>query len=177
MNYFLIPKISRNLLDNSVISYFLEKGNNWKPCNWSIIPYILSEEDKTLIKPILNKLPVMPIGIALLTTPANSITATHQDHLPNPPTFDNVTKSTGRITAINIALKNYKNSWVEFYDVEEKNYNDKVFYHDDTAVCLRVDLLHRVNNFNNDENRVVLTFSYAYEHTTLFNILKTSELL
>lgn len=170
MNYFNISDISVSLLESSTINYLLNKGSTWGTCNWTIIPTILNDADKALLKPIVDKLLIKPLNIALLTTPANSCTAVHRDHLPDPPSFDNKTVSTGRITAINVPLKVYNNSWVEFFKEDTKTFDQPIFYTDTSAICLKVELPHRVNNSLNTEHRVVLTFSYLETFETIFNL-------
>jgi hypothetical protein len=173
MKYFLLPNIIKSLLSIKVVNYLIDVGNTIEKSNWSIRPLKFDKHHEHLVKPIVDLLPKPPVSMALLMTPALSVSGTHLDNLPNPPSPDGIQKITGRITAINLSLQSHCSSHFEY--VDEMNFvTDQLEFNH--ATCVRVDIPHRVNNLHNPQNRITLSFSYLDTISELYSAYqKTNE--
>ena len=157
MRYFSIPSISKSLLAFNSLQKLLDIGNSLPACQWSIRPYKFTDSDWSIITPILDQIPLKPHSIALLVTTKFSKSSIHCDHIPNPPSYNGLAQSTGRITAINIDLQDDSDGCFEYIGDNNQILDKLQFSH---AKCLRVDLPHRSNNSLSSKNRIILSFSY-----------------
>lgn len=166
MKYFSLPNISKDLLDSSIIDYLITIGNSLEASNWTIRPFKFDIYHQNLVKPILNKLPMMPVSMAILMTPAFAASAIHVDNfVPDLNLNGIIHKCTGRISAINVALENCE-SCFEYIDKSNTVIDQLTF---DIAKCIRVDIPHRSNNLSSSKNRVILSFSYLNSIDQLYD--------
>lgn len=163
MKYFSLPNISKNLLDSSITNYLITIGNSLEASNWTIRPFKFDSYHQSLVKPILNQLPLMPVSMAILMTPAFAASAVHVDNFA--PDLNGIHKCTGRISAINVALENCESCFE--YIGESNTVLDQITF--DITKCLRVDIPHRSNNLSSSKNRVTLSFSYLNSIDELYD--------
>lgn len=119
--------------------------------SWTIIPYLMTQEDKDKLSYIFDAVPLEPSYAAIITVPKNSVCSTHVDDKAD------ARGVRQRITAINIPVAVHETSVFEYME------NEKVLETIDlqTPKCWRVDIPHRVDNSKSPHNRIVLSLSYV----------------
>lgn len=159
MNYFNIPFLNKDMLDNKTLDYLTNLGNNIVDPPWTIRPFKFDDDHLLMINPILEFLPVEPMYVALIMTPANSICKTHIDNIG------------GRITAINIPLQidNDKSFFEYMPDIDTDVVLERITL--DYTKCWAVNIPHRVDNSRYSKNRVVLSLSFKETVQEMYNLL------
>lgn len=164
MIFFNIPFLNKNLLDKNTLNYLTNIGDNIVDPPWTIRPFKFDNDHLLMIKPITNRLPVQPMYVALIMTPANSICKTHVDNIG------------GRITAINIPLQidNDKSFFEYMSDLESDVVVERLTL--DYTKCWSVDIPHRVDNSHYDKNRVVLSLSFKETVKEMYDLFQDTNL-
>lgn len=160
MKFFNIPFLKKDLLDKNTLNYLTNLGNNIVDPPWTIRPFKFDDDHLLMIDPILKLLPVTPMYVAVIMTPANTICKTHIDNIG------------GRITAINIPLQvNNDKSFFEYMsDLNGDIVLERIKL--DSTKCWAVNIPHRIDNSQYNKNRVVLSLSFKETVQEMYDLFE-----